>query len=63
MEELHAVEWIERCSQRLQHQWRTVDPRELDDVAVELWADHGLRRMTPELAAVDWLRLGVLAPA
>jgi len=62
MEELHAVEWVERCSQRLQRQWRTVDPRELDDVAVELWATDGLRQMTPELAAVEWLRLGVLAP-
>ena len=63
MDDLHAIEWIDLCSKRLQQHWRTVDPHELDEVAIDLWTDRCWRAMAPELAAEEWLRLGVLAAA
>jgi hypothetical protein len=63
MQEIHASEWIDRCSTRLQEQWRTVDPTQLDDMAIDLWRDPHWRAMPPEQAAVEWLRQGVLAAA
>jgi len=57
--EMTAREWIARCSARLQQQWRTVDPDQLDDLANDLWADEKLRRMPAELAAVEWLSQGI----
>jgi hypothetical protein len=58
---LHAGEWIDRCSGRLQEHWRTVEPQQLDDVAIDLWHEPRWRQMEPELAATKWLKLGVLA--
>ena len=58
--EVHAAEWIDRCSKSLQEHWRTVAPERLDDVAGDLWAESSWRAMTPEQAAVEWLKLGVL---
>ncbi len=55
-----ASEWIDRCSKRLQAQWRTVEPAQLDEVAAELWQDPERRRVSPEQAALEWLQLGVL---
>jgi hypothetical protein len=63
MQQLHASEWIDRCSKRLQEHWRTVEPEQLDDVAIDLWSDPYWRAMAPESAAVEWLKLGVLASA
>ncbi|HEX6704933.1 MAG TPA: hypothetical protein VF169_09255 [Albitalea sp.] len=60
MEEVQASEWVARCSARLQQQWRTVDPAQLDEVAFELWSDARWRMFEPETAAVEWLRQGVL---
>ncbi|EHR72071.1 hypothetical protein BurJ1DRAFT_3262 [Burkholderiales bacterium JOSHI_001] len=60
MEDVGVCEWIRRCSARLQAQWRTVDPEELEQVAVDLLRDARLRAMPPEQAAVAWLSLGVL---
>lgn len=48
--------WIAAYAHRLQRQWRTVDPEQLEDVAADLWRDPRLRAMTPTEAAVDWLR-------
>ena len=48
--------WIDACAHRLQRQWRTVDPAQLEEVAAGLWADERLRAMAPAQAAVDWLR-------
>lgn len=48
--------WLHRVSTRLQAQWPTVDPQQLDDVALDLWRDERLRAMPPEEAAVAWLR-------
>ena len=63
MDELHAIEWIDLRSKRLQQHWRTVEPTELDEVAIDLWRDRRWREMAPEIAAEEWLRLGVLAAA
>jgi hypothetical protein len=60
MDDVGVCEWIRRCSARLQAQWRTVDPEELEQVAVDLLRDARLRAMPPEQAAVAWLSLGVL---
>lgn len=48
--------WLHRVATRLQAQWPTVDPQQLDDVALDLWRDERLRAMQPEEAAVAWLR-------
>jgi hypothetical protein len=61
MQPLHASEWIDRCSKRLQEHWRTVRPEQLDDVAIELWREPQWRALPPEEAALEWLRQGVLA--
>jgi hypothetical protein len=60
MQEGGASEWVARCSRRLQQQWRTVDPAQLDEVATDLWNDARWRLFEPETAAVEWLRQGVL---
>jgi hypothetical protein len=54
-----ARDWISRCSDRLQKQWRTIDPTRLDDLAMDLARDERLRAMEPEVAAVEWLRQGI----
>ncbi len=41
---------------RLQQQWHTVDPLELEDAARDLWRDERLRSMPPKAAAVEWLK-------
>ena len=56
MEDLAAALWIAACAHRLQQQWHTVDPLELEEVARDLWHDERLRAMPPDLAANDWLR-------
>lgn len=48
--------WIAACAHRLQRQWRTVDPEQLEEVAGDLWGVERLRDMAPADAAVDWLR-------
>ncbi|RZL94220.1 MAG: hypothetical protein EOP82_05520 [Variovorax sp.] len=47
--------WIAVCAHRLQRQWRTVDPDQLDEVAEDLWRNKRLREMAPEDASVEWL--------
>jgi len=63
MQPIHASEWLDRCSKRLQEHWRTVEPAQLDDMAIDLWGDPRWRAMPPEDAATEWLKLGVLADA
>lgn len=48
--------WIAACAHRLQRQWRTVDPEQLEEVAGELWGDEGLRELELVQAAQEWLR-------
>ncbi|UUX94448.1 hypothetical protein [Aquabacterium sp. J223] len=59
---MDEVEWIARCAGRLQAQWPRADRDALVDAAAELCAETRWRRLAPEVAAVAWLRLGVLAP-
>jgi hypothetical protein len=54
--------WIAACAHRLQRQWRTVDPEQLEEVAAELWRDARLREMAPADAAVAWLGLLLQEP-
>jgi hypothetical protein len=56
METMLPPLWIAACAHRLQQQWHTVDPLELEDVARDLWRDERLRSMPPDLAAVEWLK-------
>lgn len=56
MDRLPATLWIAACAYRLQQQWHTVDARELEEVARELFRDEHLRAMPPEAAAAQWLR-------
>lgn len=55
MDETPADLWIAACAHRLQQQWRTVDPLQLEEVAAELWRDERLRSLPPDAAAVVWL--------
>jgi hypothetical protein len=55
MDETPGDLWIAACAHRLQQQWRTVDPLQLEDVAAELWRDERLRSLPPAAAAVVWL--------
>ena len=48
--------WIAACAHRLQQQWHTVDPLDLERVARDLWCDERLRAMPPDEVAVDWLK-------
>jgi len=61
MEQIHVTEWIDRCSKQLQDYWHTVDPEQLDEVAIDLWHEARWRTLPPEAAALQWLQLGVLA--
>jgi len=56
MDETPSELWIAACAHRLQQQWHTVDPLDLEDVAHDLWRDDRLRAMPPDEAAVDWLK-------
>ncbi|MDQ0571642.1 hypothetical protein QFZ42_003476 [Variovorax paradoxus] len=56
MENVTATVWIAACAHRLQQQRHTVDPLDLEEVAHGLWRDERLRAMSPDQAAVDWLR-------
>jgi len=48
--------WIAACAHELAKRWRTVDPKELEAVALELAHDQHLREMLPIDAATEWLR-------
>jgi hypothetical protein len=56
VENVPATLWIAACAHRLQQQWHTVDPLQLEEVACYLGRDERLRAMPPDEAAVDWLQ-------
>ena len=60
MDAIGVEEWISRCTARLQRHWQTVEPPVLEETAIDLLRDPGLRREEPEAAAETWLRQGVL---
>lgn len=56
MDSLPPSVWIAACAHRLQQQWRTVDPEQLEELAGDLWRDERLRSMLPGDAAQVWLQ-------
>jgi len=56
METTRLSRWLTAVSARLQQRWPTIDPAQLDDLALDLWRDEKLRAMEPERAADEWLR-------
>lgn len=55
MDTLLPTQWIAQCADRLHQRWRTVEPAQLEELAVDLWKDAQLRAMPPEDAAAIWL--------
>jgi hypothetical protein len=56
------ADWIRRCADRLYEQWPRADREILEDTAMDLLGSEKWRRLNPEVAAVAWLRQGVLVP-
>ncbi len=56
MDEMTPTQWIAKCAERLHQRWQTVEPRQLEEVAVEIWRDRSLRAMEPAEAAACWLK-------
>ncbi len=55
MDELSPSQWVTRCAERLHDRWHTVEPAQLEEVAMELWRDSHLRALPPAEAAALWL--------
>ena len=55
MEPITPTQWITECAARLHERWRTVEPAQLEEVAVGLWQDEKLRSLPPSEAAQMWL--------
>jgi len=55
MHRLTEAQWIAIAAHRLQHRWRSINPRQLDDLAAELWQDEELRALEPACAVDHWL--------
>lgn len=53
--ELTPTQWIAACAEALRERWRTVPPRELEEVAIVIWQDEALRSEAPREAAIKWL--------
>ncbi|HXD04892.1 MAG TPA: hypothetical protein VN680_02505 [Burkholderiaceae bacterium] len=60
---MEAVEWIERCAERLRQQWPSVATSDLDEIACELWNEREWRQLEPEVAALRWLQQGIPSAA
>lgn len=56
------ADWVRRCADRLYEQWPRADREILEDTAMDLLGAEKWRRLSPEVAAVAWLRQGVLVP-
>ena len=52
---LLPTQWIALCAQRLSVRWHSVDPEQLEEVAVDIWKDARFRAMSPAEAAAVWL--------
>lgn len=57
MKILTPSKWIAACVERLHERWQTVEPGQLEEVAVVIWQDANLRAMEPKEAANVWLQL------
>lgn len=58
---MDAQEWQRSFATRLQTQWPTIPIDELLDAAGDLWRVERWRAKPPEVAALEWLKLGVLS--
>lgn len=47
--------WVARCTHRLRRQWPHAELSSLEEAALDLWFDPGLRGLAPEQAAERWL--------
>lgn len=56
MDDLTPTQWISKCAERLRERWQTVEPGQLEEVAVGIWQDANLRAMEPSEAATLWLK-------
>jgi hypothetical protein len=52
---LADVQWVSQCARRLRKQWPRVELVLLEEIALELWRDKGLRALSGEQAAAEWL--------
>ncbi|MES2913122.1 MAG: hypothetical protein V4718_17135 [Pseudomonadota bacterium] len=55
MNALRPTEWIAQCAERLHDRWHTVEPAQLEEVAVDIWKNDFFRSMEPAEAAAFWL--------
>ncbi len=55
MDEITPSQWIARCGAKLHERWQTVQPAQLEEVAVVIWQDANLRALPPDQAAEAWL--------
>ncbi len=55
MDEIPTSQWVTRCAERLHERWQTVEPAQLEEVAMELWRDSRFRSLPPAEAATLWL--------
>lgn len=55
VDELSPTQWVTRCAEQLHERWQTVEPAQLEEVAIELWRDSHLGALPPAEAAALWL--------
>lgn len=55
MEDISPTQWVIQCAERLHERWKTVEPAQLEEVAMELWHDEQFRLLPPAEAASLWL--------
>ena len=55
MDNSPPAQWVIQCAERLHERWQTVEPAQLEEVAMELWHDARLRSLPPAKAASLWL--------
>lgn len=55
--DMEVDEWTRRCAARLREDWPDTAEDELRDIAATLWGERKWNRLSPEVAAIAWLRL------
>lgn len=56
MDEMTPTQWIAKCAERLHERWQTLQPTQLEEVAIDIWRDPAFRSLSPVDAATAWLR-------
>ena len=52
---LSQPEWGALAAHRLHSRWRSINPRQLDELDLDLWKDEHLRGLEPAQAVDTWL--------